>query len=974
MEHLVQGSAIDRAAMKIASRRLIRLVAGFNGATPPGWAHKRRNGRSLRAVLILYSLAVSGLVSAQVAATDPDQLSEVVVTGTRITRTDNVQSPTPVVTVTALDMQNSTPQGAFYSLVNLPQFSGSSGPQGFIGLQSGSAQQSLDLRNLGSQRLLVMLDGRRLAPSDGAGTVDVSLIPTALLQRVEVVTGGASASYGSDAVSGVVNYILDTNFEGFKAEVNGGISTYGDSGSGKVSAAFGTPFASGSGHFIASVDYFYQDPILPDDTKRSWDQGIAQLVNVGGIPNLPVLYTRSGTTTYVPSSGLITGGPLNGTTFNSAGNPVPYNFGTNGDGNNQIGGGGNQNISSLMTRQEDLNLFTHAKFDLSDTTSAFLEAAYSRDRNWDYAQQDFTVGANYLTIANNNAFLTPQTLALMNANNVTSFQLQKLWGDIPDSSATGIEDNFRFAAGINGQFRPGWTWNTYLQFTRSQDIGIQGGALDWQRLYAAVDSVISPTTGKPVCQSTLLYGLNPGCVPINVMGAGNVSQAAYNYVTGLPNSRVADIPEWSTGFLTQAPLFSLWSKPVILAGGIEARELGFHQVGSSDGVGVPDYTGIAGVAPGRIGQPGQFMTGGWATYSGTQKVAEAFAEVDAPIIQDVPGVHDLNANAAVRQTQYNPSGPATTWKAGINYEPIADVRLRATDSYDIHAPTPEDLYNPSSLTTIGTVVDPISGKSLPVEGYTLGNPALNPEKGRTYTFGLVYTPSWARPLSLSIDYWHINISGAIASVGTVQSVLDACELQQSAFACSLITGRGSSLINVNLPIVNNTELATHGVDFDISYNLSLGKGDLALRTVWTYLPYYAQALPSTPAVNIADEYGKWNGTGSATYKIGPFTAATNVRFLDHRTVNVMYTQGVFIDNNEYPSHTYVNLNTAYAFGVSDKGKAEVFLNVQNLTNNTPDFRGIPSYIQIPTLEAFGGAVWEDVIGRYFTLGLRVNFK
>jgi len=718
------------------------------------------------------------------------------------------------------------------------------------------------------------------------------------------------------------------------------------------------------------VDYYHQEPILSTNTNRSWDQDISELVLA---PGKPVLSTAYGTSTLIPGAGLVINGPLKGTTFNSAGNPVPYNFGSFCDANNCIGGGGNQNISSLMTLQQNINLFTHIKFDLSDTTSMFLELQYARDRNWDTAQQDFILQANYVTISNNNPFLTPQTLALMNANGVTSFQMQKLGPNY--DTATGIEDVSRIAFGMNGQFRKDWTWTSYLQFTRSQDIGIQGGAYDWQNLYAAVNAVKSPTTGQPVCQSTLLYGLNPGCVPINLMGAGNVSQAAYNYVTGVPDMRTADLPEWNAGVSTQLPVFSLWSKPTIFAAGFEYRNLGFRQIGSANGTGIPDYTGIAGVPPAIIGVPGQFMTGGWANYTGTEKVAEGFAELDMPIVEDLPWAHDLNANMAIRQTHYVPAGPATTWKAGINYEPVSDVRLRVTDSYDIHAPTPQDLYNPSSLTEIGSLVDPITGKNLPVLGYTLGNPSLKPERGWTYTYGIVYSPSWGHGLSVSADYWNIQIKGAIGSVGSGQTVLNECELQNDAFACGLISGRDTGLLSINLPVVNNTLLATRGVDIEMRDVFSLGKGDLALRTVWTWLAYYAESLPGAPAINNADEYGRWNGTGSATYRQGPYSAAVNVRFLDHRTVNDLYQQGVFIDNNEYPSHTYINLNLGYTLGSPDRGgEYEVFANVQNLTNNIPDFRGLPDYIQIPTLQAFGGAVNEDVIGRYYRVGIRAKFK
>jgi iron complex outermembrane recepter protein len=898
-----------------------------------------------------------------------EAIEEVQITGSRIVRSDNVQSPTPVVDLSATDINDSMPQGPFYSLIDLPQFSGSSGPQGFIGLQTGSAQQSLDLRNLGSQRMLVLLDGVRVAPSDAAGTVDVSLIPTSLLSRVDVVTGGASASYGSDAVSGVVNYILNTNYEGFKAEASGGVSTYGDSASEKLSSAFGTSFASGAGHIIASVDYYHQDPILGTDTNRAWERYISELVLA---PGKPVLSTAFGTSTLVPAAGLVINGPLAGTTFNSAGNPVPYNFGSFCDANNCIRGGGNQNISSLMTEQNTINLFTHIKYDLSDWTSAFVEIQYARDRNWDTAQQDFIVQANYVTIFNDNPFVTPQTLALMNAKGVTSFEMQKL-GPYYDT-ATGIETTYRFAGGFNGKFTNDWTWTSYLQFTRSQDEGIQGGAYDWQRLYAAVNAVKSPTTGQPVCQSTLLYGLNPGCVPINLMGPDGVSQAAYNYVTGLPNQRTADLPEWNAGLSTQVPVFSLWAKPTILAAGVEYRNLGFRQIGTSNGTGIPDYTGIAGVPPAIIGVPGQFMTGGWASYSGTEKVTEGFAELDMPIVEDKLLAHDLNANMAVRQEQYDPAGPATTWKVGLNYEPVSNLRLRVTDSYDIHAPTPQDLYNPSALTEIGSVVDPITGKTLPSLGYTLGNPDLKPERGWTYTYGVVYTPLGARGPYFSADYWNIQIKGAIASVGTAQTVLNECELQNDAFACGLISGRGSGLLSFSLPVVNNTLLATSGVDLEAREIVPLGKGDLALRTVWTWLEYYSQSLPGAPTINNADEYGRWNGMGSVTYSQGPYSAAVNVRFLDHRTINDLYQQGVFIDNNFYPSHTYINLNLAYTMGsIGHGGEYQIFANVQNLTNNQPDFRGLPDYIQIPTLQAFGGAVAEDVIGRYYRVGVRAKF-
>jgi iron complex outermembrane recepter protein len=926
--------------------------------------------------LFLAASIVSGqAVHAQEGARQPNQLAEVVVTGSRVER-EGFEAPTPL-TVMGIEEMNAAPASNLAEFVNtLPSIVGSATPQNSnTSISSGAAGvNALNLRALGTVRTLVLVDGQRSVGSLLNGTVDVNNIPQALVQRVEVVTGGASAAYGSDAVAGVVNFILDKRFTGVKFEADGGMSTYGDNEGWRARAAFGTPFSGGRGHFLLSGDLVKDKGVM--DADRDWNNnGWYQITNPAfaagnGAPER--LITKNAALMNVTYGGIITNTALVGTAFGPGGSPYQFNYGTVRSPW-MIGGEWETNqfndVQSLNPEQDREGLFARVSYELTENVEAFFQASYNNAQTTNITGIQFNQ-ANVIIRADN-AFIPESVRAQVQALGLTQFNMGTMNADLPLRLADNDRTVTRFVAGLDGRlnlFGSDWRWNAYYQRGVSDSTETARDITNNARLALATDAVFSPTTGAIVCRSTLTDPTN-GCIPFNRMGIGVNSDAARAYVLGNPQ-REQEIEQNVAAASMNGEPFSSWAGPVSLAFGAEWREekvSGFVE---------PQY------------QSGWFV-GNFLPNFGKYDVTEAFLETVVPLAEA------LELNAAVRFTDYSTSGSVETWKVGMTWAPIDDIRFRGSISRDIRAPNLQELFA-SGTSNTNNVLDPFNNnQNVQYRGVNRGNPDLLPEEADQWGIGFVLQPRFLDGFSLSVDYYEIELAGAIGTVGA-QTIVDRCFEGNQAFCAAITRGTdpgGASIITeIAISPFNLAERINRGVDLEAVYRMSVpglfaDGGDLTFRALASrFLENFVddgiQRPTDTAGQNQGDGPPDWLYRASVAYDTGPMTLTVTARGVSNGVYDnsfVECTSGCpastvsnrTIDDNSIAGQLVWDGNVAWRVFDSGERSTEVFFNVRNLFDRDP-----PIVAPGPAGSAYGTPATNptiyDQLGRQFRLGVRIR--
>lgn len=869
-----------------------------------------------------------------------EELTTVVVTGSRVMR-EGYEAPTPTTIVGAEQIEMAAPANVADYLNTLPALPGSSTTrQGNNSISAATAGMNrLDLRGIGTNRTLVLVDGRRYVGSTLAGDVDVNSIPNALIERVEIVTGGASAVYGSDAVAGVVNFILDKDFEGLKTDVQAGQSRYDDAEQLQASLSYGMTFADGRGHLLTSGEYSRNEGV-PNSLDRSWFKQWGIVNNPD--PTGPARLVRPNVVdARVAAGGLITAGPLAGTTFDPGGGaPRAFHYGYLRAGTHSVGGEGDGFYSAVSLEGEltRKNLFTRASFDVSDAFEIFGELSYANSlaitnssRNYFRANQSISV---------NNAYLHPSARQAMVDAGVTSAQYGLLLG----VASPHIDiDTYRALVGFDAQLGE-WRWETYYQYGQTDLEDRIHNVTNTANLTRALDAV-RDANGTIVCRSTLADPAN-GCVPINTFGGDAVSSAALAYVNGTPFYEQRMKQHVVATSLSGKP-FSTWAGPVSVAFGGEYRDQSVS--GESD----------------AIGQQRGWLFGNFLPTEGSVGVKELFAETLVPLAADRPWARSLDLNAAVRLTDYEVSGAVTTWKGGLTYAPIEDVRLRATRSRDIRAPNLNDFYQ-AGLTQRQNVNDPFRNNvSTNFMRTSSGNLNLDPEAADTTAFGVVLEPRFLPQLRASVDYFSIDIEDAI-TVLTNQQIVDRCFDGDQSMCDFIVRDAGNVITNIFVQPINIASLKVRGMDFDVSFQQRLDfiapSAALTLRLFATRVFEYVENNSF-----VADEFAGENSgsvpdlriNGTALYQQGPVKLAVTARFISDGVLDNAWVEGVDIDDNTVPSVMYFDVGGTYAHG---DGNLEVYFRVDNVADKAPPAVGTAILGTNPTL--------YDTIGRTTRIGLR----
>ncbi len=938
--------------------------------------------RSVMAALAATPLTVAQFVAAQQALPSGTVPEEVVVTGTRIVR-DGYEAPTPLTVVGIEQMQQQATSNVADYINSLPAFSGSQTSQSTLTTTSNGTGgiNSLSLRNLGEERTLVLLDGHRSVGGILTGVVDINSFPQQLISRVDVVTGGASAAYGSDALSGVVNFVLDKKFTGFKGEVSGGETNYSDNRNYKIGLSYGTALAGGRGHMLLSGELVRKEGILTPN--RDWNDTGAGIVKNpayapgNGQPERIVL--REVASSLGSLGGIIVDGPLMGTAFGQGGTPFQFDYGRLNDGYNMVGGDWRRNDvhnrgESLDSKEARENAFLRLSYDLTDSVNVYSEVSWAHSQSRAYAlSYEFYGGVN---IEADNPFIPTAVAQRMTDLGLTSLELGTNNGDLPRGSGDNDRTITRLVLGATGSLdalNTHWTWDLYYQNGVSKQTSRLPSNVNVDNYFDAIDAVRDSLSGEIVCRSTVGDPGN-GCVPFNVFGIGVNSQSALDYILGL-DWRKERFEENVGAVSIQGEPFSIWAGAVSLAAGVEHRSEAVR--GSSD----------------SIAPTGAWYVGNFLPTFGRYTVTEGFLETVVPLAKDLPWSRSLDLNAAVRFTDYSTSGFVTTWKVGLTYSPIDDIRFRLTRSRDIRAPNLQDLFA-SGTTTNNAILDPFNNnQSTLYVGTTGGNPGLKPEKADTTGIGIVLQPRFVPGLSFSVDYWNIDIKDALGTLNA-QDIINYCFQGNEAF-CDAITRTGNtgsySDLLIRIIPFNLVNQIARGLDIEGSYRAGLEQwvsgwqGDLSLRMLAThYLKNYSNNGVNAP-IDTVGENGiqgppKWRWNASLIYTLDPITAMLAARgissgTLDNRLVECAVNcplstiNNPTIDNNTLPGAVY--FDAAFSYRFATRG-IEAFFNVRNILDKDPAIlpRGPSGY---PFDQFLANPGLYDTVGRTYLLGVRMEF-
>jgi outer membrane receptor protein involved in Fe transport len=921
-------------------------------------------------------------VAAAQTASEASEVGEVVVTGSRVV-TDGTKAPTPVTVVSAEQLQQAAPRSVTDGLLQLPNFKGSPSVQSQgTGTTGSNGAAFLNLRGLGTQRTLVLVDGRRFVPANSAGSVDVALIPEALIQRVDVVTGGASAAYGSDAVAGVVNFVLDTHFKGFKGTVQGGVSDRSDNANYKLNVAAGGSFMDDRLHLVAAGEHYNSDGVKAAETRDWTSQAISNITNPAGSPKTIVVTQPY--SSIAALGGLITNTALRGTTFNSDGTARPFNYG-NLVSATQMQGGDGYNPGLLLTlqpRQMRDAFFGQATFDITDKFSVFGTLTVAKNHVKYNSLPTFELSNTAFTIFNDNAFLPASVRQAMVAQGINSVTVGRISPDfaIPHMDATS--DTREIAVGFNYSFGGDWGASGYAQSGRNHAYYATSDDPLSSELYNAADAVVNPANGQIVCRSTLT---NPGdgCAPLNIFGYGNASQAAKDYITGTAVQDVhvkQDVAEFSI----HGTAFELPAGPLGVAVGAGYRKEQFTQTTDARSPAVrtgritePDgteYT-IRGYPTGLINTLGGYERTNPQPTAGKYDVKEAFAEVNAPLIADAPWAKQLTLNGAVRYTNYSTSGGVTSWKVGVVYQPVDGLTIRATRSRDIRAPNLGELYQGSSQGT-STVTDPQHNRQA-INALTgaVGNTGLTPELSDTTVFGFVAQPTFLPGFSMNMDYYNIDIQDAISALSAQQEI-DFCD-QGATQMCAFVQRNSAGFITrVQLPFFNVAGRLTRGVDTEVSYTMPLSRfhdawdGTVSVRALVNYISKFQTAVQGATPLELAGDIGnstpKWSGLFSAKVDVGRLSVYGQERWIGSGKFSNSL-KPTDIDRNHVPDVFYTDLTVNY--DITEDKRMVGFFTVNNLFDRDPE----PTLGFLIAGASYGNRALYDLIGRQYTAGLRFRW-
>lgn len=863
---------------------------------------------------------------------------------------------------------------------------------------------SINLRSMGVNRSLVLVDGKRWV-SGGARTsaVDLNSIPDVMIERIEIVTGGAAAIYGADAVTGAVNIITKKGVTGTHVSASNGISQRGDADQKSLSASTGVKFAAERGSFDFGGTYNATSPLGYADRYASRTGFVPNATSSGPRDGIPdnVLDTdirdlkRSTTpTVFYDNRWYILGkGDLTPTAYQSPVGTGPLSVGHGGPGAN-----GFEN-HFLRNKLVLASLYSHLGYELDSTTrwSAIMAYTHSyarapsvfpevrddlRSNNW----WGGTTG-ELATLAN--PYLPDALRRFMLANGLTSLPLNRTYANLPKPFEIHKRDYVTLGTDLNGRLTDRLNWSAFFQSGRMRDQVTTTNMIRREAWLNARDVVRDAASGQPVCADGAARAA--GCTPFDFFTTDRPSQTFLDYVAANRHER-RKTALYSSGGNISGPILSLPYGDLSIAAGVEWRRETLSTRDDPDGGKLADVVFKPGVD--YVLHP---------ALDARRETGEVYGEAVVPVLRNLRFAHRLELEAAYRLSRYSDQPTTHTWKLGGRWEPVAGLTFRSVYSHSVRVPNFGELYSPELVQTVGITNDPCSGAFIGqgarrasncatlLPGIALpltypntnaptirlgGNRDLTPESSNSLTLGTVVRPRSLPGLSLTVDYWDIRIDDIITAIPYI-SILNLCVDSSSGvdnFYCRLVErGDAGQIVSIQADNYNLARQSARGIDLGFSYRRKLGPGRLQIDVDGTYL--LEQTTIASPGKDAIGYAGQWNyprlrSTVVAAYDIGRFSLGLNTRFVSRSRFDVTDASSETREPSRVPAYVASDLvlrlrptpSYSISFGVKNIGDAGIFGPLQD-TAPGPNSSG----------GAQTGAAYYDPVGRSFFAEIDFDF-
>lgn len=950
-----------------------------------------RNTYLLGASALVIAMTTAPMLAQAQTTDDASAVEEVVVTGSRIARRDYV-SNSPIVTMGQEAIEKTGSVTVDTLLNQMPQFvpavsSTSNNP-------SNGGQANIDLRGLGTQRTMVLIDGHRVVPSNSDGTVDVNIIPSALIQNIEVISGGASATYGSDALSGVVNFKLNKNFTGLQMDAQYGITEQGDGKESSLSLTAGGKYAEDKGHAVFSVSYSQRGEVY---------NAARDFAKISGASSTTPYGRYDATGTNLPSQAAIDAvfakyGYAAGTVGRSA------NLGFNDDGTlfyngvNYTGSdaidystipvNGTYNTGALNLLQLPLtrySAYAATEYEINEHAEVYGSFNFTHYDSRTILAPSPAAGSTGFSVPVTNPFIPTDlsTILASRADPTADFLLRKRFTDVGARISETTFNVFQLAGGVRGAtgFKD-WTYDLYASFGRSEQNETQSGNVSHSAVQTLLDAADG---GASICTG----GYDP-------FGNNALSDSCRSYISRTTKNWTA-AEQRMVELNFQGGLFNLPAGEVRGAWGADYKFDSFQYV--------PDSLLSTGDVVGFNAAD---------AIDASTDVYELYGEILVPVLKDLPFIKSLNLDAGYRMSDYQTIGTVGAYKVDGDWEVVDGFRIRGGYQRAVRAPSIGELYSPqnqdypsisedpcaynssyrtganaANVRTLclsqgvpSAIIDSYTYANSQVNALTGGNPDLKEETANTYNVGFVWSPRFDNPLferlSLSVDYYSIDIKDAIGTIDA-STVLDKCYNgdANSAYYCSLFS-RNSSTGEIDTLTLTNLNLArykTSGVDFQADWAFGLGAvglddkyGMLKFNLVGNYLDSFkVQSLAgeefqelkgtigNTSISSVAVSHPEWKFAASTSWVVGPVDVGVRWRHI-----------GKMVDaadsSEKIDAVDYFDLNGSWQ--VNDT--YSIRGGVTNLTDKQPPY--FTSYVQANTDPST-----YDVLGRRFYVAVKAKF-
>lgn len=899
-------------------------------------------------------------------------------------------------------------------------------------LTSGTGVATVDLRDLGSDRTLVLINGRRVvAGVPGTATVDLNVIPTQFIQRVDVLTGGASSVYGSDAIAGVVNFIYKDSFEGIEANGQYGITEQGDDAQYQANVTVGGNFGDDRGNIMVHLGYSNQKGVLSRQRRNTFTDDIDTFQFTGD----PADYG-------VPTEPFFSSFPLQGR-FISGGRTFTYDangqlrpcFSTNGGtapascgafAGQRIGPDGfnRQYYRTIAVPVERYLFATRAHYDVTESIRFVAEGTYSNTSS-SREIEPFALSSDDIFPASGGLVpietfvsgvpvlnpLVPSAIAAQavdqDGDGLRDISFARRLGEFGTRNGSTNRDFYRLMAGFEGNlFEDRFRWDVsyvYGKVSESQRSSGQVNVLNFANALAGIPDVDdlnnNGSTTDVICASA--NAREQGCVPINIFGAGSISPEAVAYIAA-PQSFQTRITQQVVSANLSGELFRLPAGPVAIAVGAEYRKEtsvenndALTNAGLNAGNAIPDT-------------------------SGEFDVKEVYGELNIPILSETPFFHELSIRGAGRIADYSTVGTVYSYTGGVEWAPIPDIRFRGTYARSVRAPNIGELFTGPSQTFPAGLQDPCVGIGATgggtvgdncradagvaaniaangvytinqadlqgISGFNSGNPDLREEKSDSYTLGVVINPtsiSALRNLAITVDYFNIDVKDAIVAPPR-QFILDQCYAQSNQQFCDLIERRQAatavnsvgSLEFIDAPLVNGGKLKIEGIDTVINYRMGLDgiglPGSLSARLAYThYFDGFVIPVPGADKDPFVGEIGtaKDRFTANLNYAVDKFKLNFTGTYIGKSYEDDQFLASFDLDPKAISISPEFYLDMQASFEPTDN--FEVYFGVDNVLDN--DAPNILSGSLFNTTGTDTAADVYDVFGRRFYTGVRMRF-